>query len=143
MSASDSLVQDIYTNNLVYTYEDGTAYSQHISERITSRNAISGIETSITGTGIYNGTKGITIWGKTKDNKVFYQAITSPKIYNTCSGDSKFIKGRLVNRRGPTTIEEIYGVNMAGTPVNDCSAVGYLSIRTNADGQQYRQVFKY
>lgn len=144
IAIGDSVVHTIRTHNMTLTYPDKTKRIENASERVVAKkHSATEVEFSVTGDGAYNGMANIAIWGTQRDGSAFYGSFITPKVYNTCSGAGKFISGRALFHKGEFVVEDTYGVDNMGTPVNNCGAYGYLDVLTKTDGSQIRKVYPY
>ena len=137
------LVHEIKSKNFKVTFNDASVRVQNVSELMSAKkSSANDYEFSIVGNGAYNNKTTVALWGNT-DNVPYYTVYTSPKTYQTCGGNGILTSGEAFYQKGSVQVVEVYGVNKKGIAVNNCSAYGFKSSLTKANGNVETTVVKY
>lgn len=133
----------IKSTNMTLKDDKGVVRIQNVSEIITGKKtSATDFEFSLIGTGAFDGKNNVAMWGTTAG--VAYQMIyNSPKTYNTCNGNGKLVSGETLYLKGSEKTVETYGVTKKGELEQNCSAYGYKSVVTKANGQVSTTIYKY
>lgn len=121
--ASNTLVRDVHSSDMVITFNNGTTRTWHISRhRVIAFPTKGALTVTLTGTGTSGNYMNLGSWGLTREDSMFYSEITVPIVWQT--GDCRVgpVSGSRTLVVGSTSISVTYGVNPQG--VQETAAAG-------------------